>query len=139
VIHHIVSYSFPPTVGRNTIEKVAGMFSAMSAIPSVLAVNVGVDAGPPGPGCDTYSAIVTITDAAGYAGYLSHPLHIETLTFAKPLFASTAIRDVCPDRETAASVHALTRRPSSAGPAVNHENDENNKNPRPQENSADAC
>jgi hypothetical protein len=135
VIHHIVSFSFTPAVGRNEVERVTGLFSAMSAIPSVLAVSVGVDAGPPGPGGDTYSAIVTITDPTGYAAYLSHPLHIETLTFAKPLFASTSIRDVCPDRETAASIHALTRRPSAAEPEENHENHEN---PQPQEDSADA-
>jgi hypothetical protein len=135
VIHHIVSFSFMPTVGRNEIERVTGLFSAMSAIPSVLAVSVGVDAGPPGPGGDTYSAIVTITDATGYAAYLSHPLHIETLTLAKPLFASTAIRDVCPDRETAASIHSLTRRPSPARAAENYEN---HQSARPQEDSADA-
>jgi len=106
VIYHIVSYSFSPDVGAAEVEKVTSLFSAMSEIPSVLAVHVGMDAGP----ANAYSAIVTLTDVDGYDEYLRHPLHLDTLSFAKPLFALTEIRDVCPDRETAADLHALKHR-----------------------------
>jgi hypothetical protein len=111
MIHHMVSFTFKPEVPTADIARTCELFTSMLEIPAVTSVVVGVDSTAPEPNANRgYTAVIAIEDADGYRAYLAHPIHTETLSFGMPLFAATAIRDVCPDRETAAAVHGYLRR-----------------------------